>query len=68
VKIMLSEFSPIPGTPDGELGREWVDLEEPLLHNKAVFTQKLLGEESLQDLKGLCKELNSSLKPPENGR
>jgi radical SAM superfamily enzyme YgiQ (UPF0313 family) len=63
LRIMLSEFSPIPGTPDGELCRKWVDLEEPLFHNKTVFTRKLLGEEPLQDLKKLCKELNCSLKP-----
>jgi hypothetical protein len=63
VRIMLSEFSPIPGTPDGELCREWVDLEEPLFHNKTAFTRKLLGQESLQNLKRLCKELNNSLKP-----
>ncbi len=58
LRIMLSEFSPIPGTPDGELCREWVDLDEPLLHNKTVFTRTLLGEGPLQDLKDLCKELN----------
>ncbi len=61
LRIMLSEFSPIPGTPDGELCRQWIDLDEPLLHNKTVFTRTFLGERPLQDLKDLCKELNGKL-------
>src|SRR5262249_21983665 len=38
IRVMLSEFSPIPGTPDGEKCRAWTDLDEPLSHNKTVFT------------------------------
>jgi radical SAM superfamily enzyme YgiQ (UPF0313 family) len=37
IRVMLSEFSPIPGTPDGEICRRWLDLDEPLWHNKSAF-------------------------------
>lgn len=37
IRGMLSEFSPIPGTPDGEICRRWLDLDEPLWHNKSAF-------------------------------
>jgi len=55
---MLSEFSPIPDTPDGERCREWVDLDEPLWHNKTVFPLVLLGAAEVQRLKGVlsCAE------------
>ncbi len=61
LRVMLSEFSPIPGTPDGERCREWVDLDEPLWHNKTVFPLLLLGAEEVQRLKTLCRELNRRL-------
>jgi len=60
LRLMLSEFSPIPGTPDGERCREWVDLAEPLWHNKTVFPLVLLGAAEVQRLKALCRELNGS--------
>jgi hypothetical protein len=62
IRIMLAEFSPIPGTVDGEQCRELVDLEEPLCHNKTWFPIKLLGETEVQRLKHLCVELNNQLK------
>lgn len=62
LRIMLSEFSPIPGTPDGEMCRAWVDLDEPLFHNKRFFTEIFLGSGPLQELKSLCRELNGSLR------
>lgn len=61
MRLMLSEFSPIPGTPDGEQCRQWVDLEEPLWHNKTVFTQQYLGAAEVQRLKTLCRQLNQRL-------
>ena len=66
LRLMLSEFSPIPGTPDGERCREWVDLDEPLWHNKTVFPLLLLGASEVQRLKMLCRELNRTLEhaPP----
>src|SRR5205823_10853956 len=57
IRVMLSEFSPIPGTPDGERCRRWVDLDEPLCHNKTAFTMMNLGPEA-ERLKALCRELN----------
>jgi radical SAM superfamily enzyme YgiQ (UPF0313 family) len=61
IRIMLSEFSPIPGTPDGEQCRAWVDLDEPLWHNKTVFPLLFLGRDRVQQLKALCHELNRKL-------
>ncbi len=61
LRIMLSEFSPIPGTPDGELCREYTDLDEPLNHNKLAFTHRFMGQSRLQDLKDLCVALNRAL-------
>ena len=61
LRIMLSEFSPIPGTPDGEHCRMWVDLDEPLWHNKTVFPLRFLGVEQVQRLKALGRELNRKL-------
>lgn len=61
LRLMLSEFSPIPGTPDGERCRAWVDLDEPLWHNKTVFPLVFLGAAEVQRLKVLCRELNGKL-------
>lgn len=58
IQVMLSEYSPIPGTPDGERCREWIDLDEPLEHNKTFFTNTFLGSERTQELKTLCREMN----------
>ena len=60
IRVMLSEFSPIPGTPDGESLRSRVDLDEPLSHNKTYFTQTFLGGEELNRLKALSKQLNQA--------
>ena len=62
LRVMLSEFSPIPGTPDGEHCRQWVDLDEPLWHNKTVFPSIFLGEAEVQRLKSLSRELNRQVK------
>jgi radical SAM superfamily enzyme YgiQ (UPF0313 family) len=61
LRLMLSEFSPIPGTPDGERCRQWVDLDEPLWHNKTVFPLLCLGATQVQRLKTLCRQLNQRL-------
>jgi hypothetical protein len=66
IRVMLSEFSPIPGTPDGELCRKKVDLDEPLCHNKSAFPILSLGWDKVGFYKNLCRELNAknrSLKP-----
>lgn len=58
IKVMLSEFSPVPGTPDGGKCAAVTNLDEPLNHNKTAFTIRALGEDNIQRLKLLCKELN----------
>jgi hypothetical protein len=61
MRVMLSEFSPIPGTPDGERCRQWVNLDEPLWHNKTVFAAHWLGWQEVQRLKACCTQLNRRL-------
>jgi hypothetical protein len=58
IRIMFSEFSPIPGTPDGELCRKYVDLDEPLNHNKSAFPITFLGWQKIKYYKTLCRALN----------
>ena len=61
IRIMLSDFSPIPGTPDGELCRKYTDLDEPLNHNKTAFPIRFLGFKRVNDYKDLCRRLNRSI-------
>jgi radical SAM superfamily enzyme YgiQ (UPF0313 family) len=60
-RVLLSEFSPIPGTEDGEKSEAWADLEEPLSHNKTAFAIRRLGLEHMNRLKELARSLNSLL-------
>ncbi|MCL5281104.1 MAG: radical SAM protein [Planctomycetes bacterium] len=64
IRGMLADFSPIPGTPDGEACRRWVDLEEPLMHNKTAFPIIRLGFEEVNRLKDLQRALNRSIMAP----
>jgi radical SAM superfamily enzyme YgiQ (UPF0313 family) len=61
IRVMLSDFSPIPGTPDGELCRQYIDLGEPLNHNKTAFPIRFLGFDVVNYYKDLCRKLNHSL-------
>ncbi|OHB68823.1 MAG: hypothetical protein A2Y77_11650 [Planctomycetes bacterium RBG_13_62_9] len=61
IRGMLADFSPIPGTPDGEACRPWVDLEEPLMHNKTAFPIIRLGFDEVNRLKDRQRVLNRSL-------
>ncbi len=61
IRGMLADFSPIPGTPDGEFCRKWVDMDEPLFHNKTAFPIILLGFDEANRLKDLQRKLNRSL-------
>jgi pyruvate-formate lyase-activating enzyme len=61
VKVMLSEFSPIPGTLDGQKSARWADLEEPLSHNKTAFVIRRLGVDYVNRLKRLNHSLNAQL-------
>jgi len=58
IRVMLSEFSPVPGTPDGRSGRAGVNADEPLTHNKTAFTIRAFGWERIQELKAFCRQLN----------
>jgi hypothetical protein len=61
IRGMLADFSPIPGTPDGEYCRKWVNLDEPLMHNKTAFTIIRVGFEESNRLKDLQRQLNRTL-------
>jgi len=61
IRGMLADFSPIPGTPDGEYCRKWVNLDEPLMHNKTAFPIILLGFDESNRLKDLQRRLNRNL-------
>lgn len=61
IRITLSDFSPIPGTPDGDLCRSIMDLSEPLNHNKTAFPIRFLGPEKVDYYKQMCKILNKNL-------
>jgi len=61
IRGMLADFSPIPGTPDGEYCRKWVNMDEPLMHNKTAFPIILLGFDETNRLKDLQRQLNRSL-------
>ena len=61
VRGMLADFSPIPGTIDGELCGKWVNMNEPLFHNKTAFPIILLGFKKVNQLKDLQRQLNRRL-------
>jgi hypothetical protein len=61
VRIMLADFSPIPGTPDGQLAEKYVDMNEPLMHNKTAFPIILLGNEEVTRIKDMCRSLNQNI-------
>jgi hypothetical protein len=61
IRGMLADFSPIPRTPDGEYCRRWVDLDEPLMHNKTAFPIILLGFDETNRLKDLQRQLNRNI-------
>lgn len=61
IRGTLADFSPISGTPDGEYCRKWVDMDEPLLHNKTAFPIILLGFDETNRLKDLQREFNRKL-------
>ena len=61
IRGMLADFSPIPGTPDGEYCRKWINLDEPLMQNKTAFTIIRVGFEESNRLKDLQRWLNRSL-------
>jgi len=61
IRGMLADFSPIPGTPDGDYCRRWVNMDKPLLHNKTAFPIIMLGFDETNRLKELQRQLNRQL-------
>ncbi|MBN2182120.1 MAG: radical SAM protein [Sedimentisphaerales bacterium] len=61
IRGMLADFSPIPGTPDGDFCKKWVNMDEPLMHNKTAFTIIRVGFDESNRLKDLQRQLNRSL-------
>ncbi len=64
-RVLLSEFAPVPGTPDGERCRQWADIEEPLSHNKTAFTIRRFGVQQVNRMKELCRQLNFQIQRGE---
>lgn len=58
IRGMLADFSPLPGTVDGDACQRWIDLSEPLLHNKTAFPIMRFGFDSINRLKQLQRDLN----------
>jgi len=61
IRGMLADFSPIPGTPDGDYCSRWVDMTEPLLQNNTAFPIITLGFDESNRLKDLQRKLNKAL-------
>ncbi|MHB0945615.1 MAG: B12-binding domain-containing radical SAM protein [Sedimentisphaerales bacterium] len=58
IRVMLSDFSPIPGTPDGKLCEKYIDISEPLMHNKTAFPIIVFGGDAVNRIKDMCRDLN----------
>ena len=61
IRGTLADFSPIPGTPDGDYCGKYVNLAEPLNHNKTAFPITLLGFNQSNRLKDLQRALNRNI-------
>ena len=58
---MPADFSPIPGTKDGDMCAEYVDMSEPLMHNKSAFPVMLMGFDEVNRLKDRQRQYNRSI-------
>jgi radical SAM superfamily enzyme YgiQ (UPF0313 family) len=63
IRGMLADFSPVPGTPDGDYCKKWVDMGEPLFHNKTAFPILKLGFDETNRLKDLQRQFNRTPLP-----
>lgn len=61
VRIMLSDFSPVPETPDGERAMKEFKITDPLLTNKTAFVLMKYSENFLQKVKNMVKEHNRKI-------
>ena len=62
VRPRLSEFSPIPGTPDGDACSGKTDLAEPLNHNKLAWTLRFYGESCYQKIKETANSISKEIR------
>jgi hypothetical protein len=62
VRSMLADFSPIPVVADAKLSEKFVDMTEPLMHNKTVFPIKVYGDQRVNRIKDMCRSLNHKVK------
>ncbi len=61
IKVMLSEYSPIPGTPLGDRALKEYDINDLLLTNCSVFPLLSMGHDRVRYLKNLKNRLNASI-------
>jgi len=61
IRGMLADFSPIPGTLDGDYSGKYVDMTEPLMHNKSAFGAIAFGFKEINRLKNLQRKLNRNI-------
>jgi len=61
IRTMLSEFSPIPKTPLGEMAIKRYGIKDLLLTNCSVFPLISMGEDAVRYLKSLKNRLNESI-------
>lgn len=62
IRPRLSEFSPIPGTPDGDACAAKTDLAEPLNHNKLAWTLRFYGEPCYQKIKETANSISKDVR------
>jgi radical SAM superfamily enzyme YgiQ (UPF0313 family) len=58
VRSMLADFSPIPVVADAKFCEKYVDMSEPLMHNKTVFPILVYGDDKVNLIKDMCRSLN----------
>jgi len=62
IRVMLSEYSPIPGTPLGERAIKEYKIEDPVLTNCSVFPVMQYGIQTVNFLKNMKNQILRSLK------
>lgn len=61
VRVMLSEFSPVPGTPDGDRTMEEFGIKDPLLTNNSCFAYLKFNSFELNSFKNMVKQHNKMI-------
>jgi radical SAM superfamily enzyme YgiQ (UPF0313 family) len=60
-RVMLSEFSPVPGTGEWEKAKKYFPFYDPLFENNTVFPMLQYDLKTIEYLKNLARELNRTL-------